>query len=141
MPSTVTQMPLALPNRLSATDRSSRKAPQFQTDPIICPNVVKERVNLRLNADFFNVLNHPGNPKQLRRKHRNEAKGRLGAVAHRITKVVRLLLHEGVEYQEKGVAPANPRPLVRKFRRLTKELARAGLDAKSLSDQAAPATP
>ena len=62
------------------------------------------------------------------------------AVAHRIAKVVWLLLHGGVEYQEKVVAPANPRTLVRKFRRLTQELARAGLDAKSLLDQAAPAT-
>jgi hypothetical protein len=55
-----------------------------------------------------------------------EGRGERGAwaVAHRITKVVWLLLHEGVEYQEKGVAPANPRTLVRQFRRLTKERTR-----------------
>jgi len=62
-----------------------------------------------------------------RLKPKIEAKGAAGAVAHRIPKAVWLLLHEGVEYQEKGVAaPANPRTLVRKFRRLTQELARAG---------------
>ena len=75
-----------------------------------------------------------------RLKPKVEAKGAAWAVAHRIAKVVWLLLHKGVEYQEKGVAPMNPRTLVRKFRRLTQELARAGLDAKSLLDQAAPAT-
>jgi transposase len=76
-----------------------------------------------------------------RLKPKIEAKGAAWAVAHRIAKVVWLLLHKGVEYQEKGVAPANPRTLVRKFRRLTLELARVGLDAKSLLEQVAPATP
>lgn len=75
-----------------------------------------------------------------RLKPKIEPKGAAWAVAHRIAKVVWLLLHEGVEYQEKGVAPVNPRTLVRKFRRLTQELARVGLDAKSLLEQAASAT-
>jgi hypothetical protein len=65
---------------------------------------------------------------------RIEGKGAAWAVAHRIAKVVWLLLHQGVEYEEKGSAP-NPRTLVRKFRRLMKDFARAGLDAKSLVEQ------
>jgi hypothetical protein len=38
-----------------------------------------------------------------RLKPKIEAKGAAWAVAHRIAKVVWLLQHEGVEYQEKGV--------------------------------------
>jgi transposase len=70
---------------------------------------------------------------------RLEAKGAAWAVAHRIAKVVWLLLHEGVEYEERG-SPPNPRALVRKFRRLMKDFARAGIDANSLLAQSAPAT-
>jgi transposase len=71
---------------------------------------------------------------------RIEKKGAAWAVAHRIGKVVWLLLHEGVEYQEKGSAPLSPRTLARKFRKLLKEFARAGVDPKSLIDQCTPAT-
>jgi transposase len=67
-------------------------------------------------------------------------KGAAWAVAHRIGKVVWLLLHESVEYKEMGPATLNPASLARKFRRLVQDLARAGLDAKSLLDQCAPAT-
>jgi transposase len=74
-----------------------------------------------------------------RLKPRIEGKGAAWAVAHRIAKVVWLLLHQGVEYEEKGSAP-NPRTLVHKFRRLMKDFARAGLDAKSLVEQWDPAT-
>jgi transposase len=62
-----------------------------------------------------------------RLKPRLEAKGAVWAVAHRITKIIWLVLHEGVEYQEKGPAPLNPRTLVRKFRRLLNEFTRAGV--------------
>ena len=62
------------------------------------------------------------------------------AVAHRIGKVVWLLLHENQEYKEMGPAALKPASLARKFRRLVRDLARAGLDAKSLLDQCAPAT-
>jgi len=72
-----------------------------------------------------------------RLKPRIEAKGAVWAVAHRIAKVIWLLLHEGVEYQEKGPAVPNPRTLLRKFRRLVQEFARAGLDAKALLEQGA----
>ena len=65
---------------------------------------------------------------------RIEAKGAAWAVAHRIAKVVWLLLHEGVEYEEKG-SPPNPKVLGRKFRRLVKDLVRAGIDVNSLLAQ------
>jgi transposase len=61
-------------------------------------------------------------------------------VAHRIGKVVWLLLHEGLEYKEMGPAPLKPASLARKFRRLVQELAHAGLDPKSLLDQYVPVT-
>ena len=66
---------------------------------------------------------------------RIERKGAAWAVAHRIAKVVWLVLHNGVEYQEKGPAKPNPRTLTRKLRRLVAELARVGLDAKALLNE------
>ena len=62
-------------------------------------------------------------------------KGAAWAVAHRIGKVVWLMLHEGVEYQERGPAVANPRTLQRKFRKLLREFHRAGIDPMSLLEQ------
>lgn len=70
-----------------------------------------------------------------RLKPRVEGKGAAWAVALRVAKVIWLLLHNGVEYVEKGAAPLNPRTLRRKFRRLMKEFARTGLDLKSLLHQ------
>jgi transposase len=70
-----------------------------------------------------------------------EAKGAAWAVANRIARVIWLLLHDGVEYQEKGPAPINPRTLVRKFRRLLQEFSRAGMDARSLLPASVPGTP
>ncbi len=61
------------------------------------------------------------------------------AVAHRIGKVVWLVLHENVEYKEMGPATLKPASLARKFRRLVRDLTRAGLDAKALLDQYASA--
>jgi transposase len=63
------------------------------------------------------------------------------AVAHRIAKVVWLLLHENVEYREAGRASLRPAVLARKFRRLLHDLACAGLDAETLLRQCTPATP
>lgn len=76
-----------------------------------------------------------------RLKPRVEGKGAAWAVAHRIAKIVWLVLHENVEYQEKGPAPPNERTLVRKFKRMLKEFGHLGLDVRSLLDQqlAAPA--
>lgn len=70
-----------------------------------------------------------------RLKPRVEGKGAAWAVAHRIAKVVWRVLHEGVEYIEKGPAAPNERTLVRKFKRLLKEFAHLGLDARALMEQ------
>ena len=64
-----------------------------------------------------------------------EGKGAAWAVAHRIAKLVWLMLHEGVDYKEQGPAPANPRTLARKMRRLLQEFRRAGIDAKPLLEE------
>jgi transposase len=70
-----------------------------------------------------------------RLKPRVEGKGAAWAVAHRIAKIVWLVLHQEVEYQEKGSAPPNERTLVRKFRRMLKEFGQLGLDVRALLDQ------
>lgn len=72
---------------------------------------------------------------------RLEAKGANWAIAHRMAKLIWLMLTSGVEYHEQGPAIANPRNLRRKFRRLVQELARAGLDPQQLlaASAAAPA--
>lgn len=73
-----------------------------------------------------------------RLKPRVEGKGAAWAVAHRIAKIVWLLLHQQVEYQEKGPAVPNERTLVRKFKRMLKEFGRLGLDVRALLDQQLP---
>lgn len=70
-----------------------------------------------------------------RLRPRIEAKGAAWAVAHRIGRVVWLILHKGVEYEEKGAAPLNPRTLVRKFRKLAREFERQGIDIKTVLEQ------
>jgi transposase len=70
-----------------------------------------------------------------------EAKGAAWAVAHRIAKILWLLLHNGVEYQDRGTAPVDPRTLHRKFRRLMQEFGRHGIDVKTLLQQQGIATP
>ena len=67
-----------------------------------------------------------------RLKPRIEAKGAAWAVAHRIAKLIWLLLHEGVEYQEKGPAAKNPQTLMRKLRRLIKDFKSVGVDVTTL---------
>ena len=71
-----------------------------------------------------------------RLKPRLEGKGAAWAVAHRIGKVIWLILHEGVEYQEKGIAPLSPEVLKRKLRHLVKEFAKAGIDVRAALAQA-----
>ena len=73
-----------------------------------------------------------------RLKPRLEGKGAAWAVAHRIAKVIWMVLHEGVEYQEKGMAPPNARTLARKLRRFQRECARAGIDIQALLSQPVP---
>jgi transposase len=75
-----------------------------------------------------------------RLKPKVEGKGAAWAVAHRIAKIVWLVLHQEVEYQEKGSAPPNERTLVRKFKRMLKEFGALGLDVRALLDQQLPAT-
>jgi transposase len=70
-----------------------------------------------------------------RLKPRVEGKGAAWAVAHRVAKVIWLVLHQAVEYKEKGPAPPNERTLVRKFNRMVKEFGQLGLDVRALLDQ------
>ena len=70
-----------------------------------------------------------------RLKPRVEGKGAAWAVAHRLAKVIWLVLHDGVEYKEKGPAPPNERTLVRKLRRMVKEFGQLGLDVRALLEQ------
>jgi len=76
-----------------------------------------------------------------RLKPRIEGKGAMWAVAHRMAKLIWLVLHNQVDYQEKGSAPPNERTLLRKFKRMLKELGHLGLDVRALleSQLAAPA--
>src|SRR5215469_1775964 len=69
-------------------------------------------------------------------KARIEGKGAAWAVAHRIAKLIWLIMHQGVEYQEKGSAPLHPKILQRKLGRLLKEFAKAGIDAQAAMGQA-----
>jgi transposase len=59
---------------------------------------------------------------------RIESKGAAWAVAHRIAKVVWLLMHEGVEYKEQGPGQPSIQSLNRKLRRMAKQFAAHGLD-------------
>lgn len=70
-----------------------------------------------------------------RLKPRVEGKGAAWAVAHRVGKVIWLILHNGVEYEEKGPACVNERTLRRKLRRLVQQFARQGIDVKALLEQ------
>lgn len=66
--------------------------------------------------------------------------GAAWAVAHRIAKIIWMILHNGVEYQEKGPAPLNQRTLLRKLRRVMREFGRQSIDVKSLLEQELTAT-
>jgi len=67
---------------------------------------------------------------------RIEKKGAAWAVAHRISGVIWLVMHEEVEYKEMGSAALQPKTLQRKLRRLLKEFAKAGIDAQAAMTQA-----
>ena len=67
-----------------------------------------------------------------RLKPRLEAKKANWAVTHRISRVIWLVLHEEVEYQERGATPLNPKTLKKKLQRLLRTFAKQGLDAKSI---------
>lgn len=76
-----------------------------------------------------------------RLKPRIEGKGAAWAVAHRIGKVIWLVLHEEVEYVEKGPGKIKTPSLNRKLRRLLKEFARNGVDPRPLLDEIPAAIP
>lgn len=63
------------------------------------------------------------------------AKAAAWAVAHRLARIVWVLLRRGEAYVERGPSPANPQRLRRKFRRLLSELSRAGIDPSELLSQ------
>jgi len=65
-------------------------------------------------------------------KPRIERRGAAWAVAHRIGKVIWLLLHEEVEYIEKGSGTVSIQTLNRKFRRIVKECVRHGIDPRTI---------
>ena len=75
-----------------------------------------------------------------RLKPKVEGKGAAWAVAHRIAKVIWLVMYQGVEYEEKGPALVKPRTLVGKFTRLVREFQRQNLNVRALLDQALPET-
>jgi len=68
-----------------------------------------------------------------RLKPRIEGRGAAWAVAHRIGKVIWLVLHEEVEYKEMGGGKVSLQSLQRKYRRLLKEFARHGIDPRSMT--------
>jgi len=71
----------------------------------------------------------------VRLKPRLESKRANWAVAHRIGLVIWLVLHEEVEYQERGATPLSPQTLKKKLQRLLRAFAKQGLDAKSILEQ------
>lgn len=71
----------------------------------------------------------------VRLKPRLEGQAAAWAVAHRMGKVIWLVLHRGVDYIEKGAALPNERTLFRKFQRILKDFGKLGLDVHSLLQQ------
>ncbi len=71
---------------------------------------------------------------KLKARKDNKEKKAAWAVAHRIARLVWLMLHEGVEYHEKGPSPLDPRKLARKMRRAIRDCVRGGLDPMQFMD-------
>jgi transposase len=70
-----------------------------------------------------------------RLKGKIKAKGAAWAVAHRMAQVVWLIMHNEVEYKERGEAVPNPRTLARKFRKLVREFQMQGMDVRAILNQ------
>jgi transposase len=70
-----------------------------------------------------------------RLKPKIEAKGAVWAVAHRMAKVIWLMLTSEVDYVEKGPAPLDERTLRRKLRRLTRDFDQLGIDIHAALNQ------
>jgi transposase len=71
-----------------------------------------------------------------RLKSKLKAKGAAWAVAHRMAKVIWLIMHEEVEYQERGPALPNPRTLKRRLRKLLQEFEGQGMNVKQQIEEA-----
>ena len=56
-------------------------------------------------------------------------------MAHRVGKVIWLIMHQEVEYEERGQAPSNPQTLARKFRKLVREFNSQGIDVRALLEK------
>ena len=76
-----------------------------------------------------------------RLKPRIEPRGAAWAVAHRMARLIWRMLHDGIDYQEKGPAANNPHRLMRKFHRLLKDFQRMGIDPATLLPQSAQSVP
>ena len=76
-----------------------------------------------------------------RLKPRLEGRGAAWAVAHRIGRVIWLVLHEEKDYIEKGPGTVSIQTLNRKFRRLMKEFARHGVDPRTMLSDMPAGTP
>ncbi len=70
-----------------------------------------------------------------RLKPKIEAKGAVWAVAHRMAKVIWLMLTSEVDYVEKGPTPLDERTLRRKLRRLARDFYQSGIDIHAALDQ------
>lgn len=88
---------------------------------------------LRSHGTFFAALFARLSPKL-------GAKAAAWAVAHRLARVIWVLLRRGRDYIEHGPAPHDSKRLRRKFQRFLAELSRAGIDPASLLPHANPST-
>ena len=70
-----------------------------------------------------------------RMKPRLEGRKAAWAVAHRVGRLIWLLLHEEVEYKEMGSPKDSVQSLERKYRRLLKAFARHGIDPRTMSSE------
>jgi transposase len=70
-----------------------------------------------------------------RMKPKLAAKGAAWAVAHRMARVIWLIMHEEVEYKEQGQAKPRPETLARKFRKLVREFKSQGIDVRALFEK------
>jgi transposase len=71
-----------------------------------------------------------------RLKPKIKAKGAAWAVAHRMSHVIWLVMHEEVEYIERGKATPNPRTLKRRLRKLLREFQDQGMNVQQQIEEA-----
>jgi len=66
---------------------------------------------------------------------RLQGKGAAWAVAHRIARVVWMVLHNEVEYKEQGPGKVSLRTLDKKFKRILAEFAKHGIDPRTIMSE------